>query len=237
MRVRRARSTKQWTSVRPRPRSAARGGDFHEEHAPRRAARPCVRLRPFPHVVRRVVRRRYGGAAPAGHARRLPRRDRCALVRRLGSGQPARPTGRPRAGRGAAAVARAFLEQLGPRLGIQDQASSVASVQPAPNGRDVVRFQQVLDGVPVLGGELVVNLDRNGDALSIGGEALPAAELSVVPGITPATARETALGAVASARAAPCPRCAPAAPRSGSSIRESLAARAPARRRSPGGST
>ena len=130
-----------------------------------------------------------------------------------------------------AAVARVFLEQLGSRFRIKDQASelSVASVQPAPNGRDVVRFQQVLDGVPVLGGELVVNLDRNGMRSPSAARRCPRPSCRSCRASPPP--RHVRRRSVRSRRRAPrlCPRCAPVAPRSGSSIRESWAGRGPAR--------
>jgi Zn-dependent metalloprotease len=96
-------------------------------------------------------------------------------------------------------VARAFLDELSPRFGIADQATElrVESVRPGPNDRDTVRFQQVDGGVPVLGGELVVSLDADGNALSVGGEALPDSDISLTPTVTQAAAQETALEQVA----------------------------------------
>ncbi len=104
-----------------------------------------------------------------------------------------------------AIVARAFLGSYGKAFGISDQARELqaTSTRKAPAGRSVVRFQQVDQGVPVLGGELVVNLDADKNLLSIGGEALPALDISVKPQVESAAARETALTAVAKARSMP----------------------------------
>jgi bacillolysin len=67
-------------------------------------------------------------------------------------------------------------------------------------GRSVLRFQQVYQGVRVLGGELAVNLDGSKNLLSIGGEALSSPDVSVAPRIESSVARDTALEAVAKAR-------------------------------------
>jgi Zn-dependent metalloprotease len=101
-------------------------------------------------------------------------------------------------------VARAFLARYGYALGISDQAREldVTSVR-QPAGRHVVRFQQVLSGVPVFAGELVVNLDDGGNMLSLGGEALPAPPPSVEPAVPPDLARELAVASAAAARGEP----------------------------------
>ena len=50
--------------------------------------------------------------------------------------------------------------------------------------------------MPVLGGELVVNLDADGDVLSAGGETLPAGHVATSPRVGSGTARDTAVAAV-----------------------------------------
>ena len=127
------------------------------------------------------------------------------LVRFMGS-NPGAPIRRP-AGVGpaasSAAIARAFLDRHGRAFGIEDQAGElrVTSTRSAPSGRSVVRFQQVHEGVPILGGELVVNLARDGDVLSASGEALPSPGISVEPRVTAAQARRAAIAVVAGKRA------------------------------------
>ncbi|MGH2653460.1 MAG: M4 family metallopeptidase [Actinomycetota bacterium] len=125
-------------------------------------------------------------------------------VRFMGSA-PGRPIARPTsvgASAPSTAIARAFLQRYGRAFGIRDQAKElrVMSTRPAPSGRSVVRFQQVHEGVPVLGGELVVNLDADGDVLSASGEALPGPGISVEPGVTASEARRAAIAAVAGKR-------------------------------------
>ena len=128
-----------------------------------------------------------GGAAAAGggqadQKRELGPRARVAIqqatgrVRFIGSA-PGRPIARPRGVRPSApprTIARAFLDRHGGAFGIRDQQRElrVTSSRRTPAGRSVVRFQQEHQGVPVLGGELVVNLDARGNVMSAGGEAL-----------------------------------------------------------------
>jgi bacillolysin len=108
----------------------------------------------------------------------------------------ARPVGVP-AGASAATVARAFLASYGDAFGIADQARELRVTA----SDDVsVRFQQLQRGVPVLGGELVVNLDSAGNVRSASGETLPATKLSTTPRIEDAAARSTALSAIAKYR-------------------------------------
>jgi bacillolysin len=159
----------------------------------------------------------------AGSTGRLPSRARVAVheetgrVRLIGSA-PGEPIARPAsvdAAAAPAAIARAFLERFGGEFGIEDQAEElrVTSAGTAPGDRSVVRFQQVHQGVPVLGGELVVNLDEVGNMLSASGEALPSLRMSVTPQVSPSEARDAAASAVARARAVPATGLDTSAPR------------------------
>ena len=76
----------------------------------------------------------------------------------------------------------------------------MTATQAGTAGRSAVRFQQLLDDVPVVGGEFVVNLDAARNVLSVSGEALPAAAVAATPRIGSAAAREAAIAAVAKAR-------------------------------------
>ncbi len=117
---------------------------------------------------------------------------------------PGRPISRPAGVPPSAppqSAARAFLDLYGDSFGVRDQARElkVEEVADAPRGRSSVRFQQRLDGVPVLGGELVVNLDRRGNVLSASGEVLPGRARSTEPSVSTADATGTALDAVSKA--------------------------------------
>ncbi len=108
-----------------------------------------------------------------------------------------RPIARPAGfGPGASpvAVARAFLAPHARLFGLSDQARDlrVARVQEAPAGRAVVRFQQTHGGVPVLAGDLVVNLDAQRNVLSVGGETSPALRLDAVAQVSAGHAVATA---------------------------------------------
>ena len=115
------------------------------------------------------------------------------------AGQPiARPGGLSRSA-SPSRVARAFFESHGDAFGIGDQARDlrVTGTEAGAAGRTAVRFQQLHDGVPVLGGELVVNLDAERKVLSASGESLPDADVTTSPQVGSAAARETAIASVA----------------------------------------
>ncbi len=97
------------------------------------------------------------------------------------------------------AKARGFLARYGQLFGIRDQARDlrVEQSRPAGQGRSIVRFQQVEQGVPVLAGELNVQLDASGNVISANGEASPDLAISVTPTVSPEQARRTARDLVA----------------------------------------
>ena len=77
----------------------------------------------------------------------------------------------------------------------------MTATQAGAAGRSAVRFQQLLDDVPVVGGEFVVNLDAARNVLSVSGEALPAAAaVAATPRIGSTAASAAAVAAVAKAR-------------------------------------
>jgi bacillolysin len=135
---------------------------------------------------------------------------RTGRIRYLGgtSGRPLmRPTALRRAartagfGRAAAGdalapgvAARAFLSRTAPLFGVVDPQRDlvVRRTERASSGGSVVRFQQTRRGVPVLGGEIVVRLDRRGAVLAALGEALPASDQVDTRGSVPPTAARRA---------------------------------------------
>src|SRR5688500_8447080 len=61
-------------------------------------------------------------------------------------------------------AARAFLDGTARLFGVQRVASlRTQRVSRTPDGRATVRFAQRHRGIPVIGGELIVHLDRSGD--------------------------------------------------------------------------
>ena len=95
--------------------------------------------------------------------------------------------------------ALALAEQFAPEFGLQDPAGNLSELakEQAQNGRLTVKYQQKYQGIPVMGGELIVNTNERGDLYSINGEVSPDLSLQTQPNIDPAQARETALQAVA----------------------------------------
>lgn len=99
-------------------------------------------------------------------------------------------------------VAAAFLDQYGQVFGIADAAGDLTVIREerALASGSAVRFQQHVDGVPVLGGELVVRMDDQHRVQSVFGEALPSTRVGTRPSITAAAAATTARGLVAKHR-------------------------------------
>ena len=130
-------------------------------------------------------------------------------VRFVGSapGDPiARPSGLS-ATDSPATVARAFLTRQADAFGLagRGQALRVTGTAGGARGRSAVRLQQLEDGVPVLGGEFVVNLDAQRNILSAAGEALPEA-VATTPAVTSTAARDTAIAAIAKEHGVAAPR-------------------------------
>ncbi|MCB9452716.1 MAG: M4 family metallopeptidase [Anaerolineaceae bacterium] len=96
-------------------------------------------------------------------------------------------------------AARNFLAYYGGLFGLRDanQELTVMRQGSADQGRSFVRFQQVYNGVPVIGGELIVQMDSHLSVLSANGEVLPDVRLSTTPTISADTARQTALESIA----------------------------------------
>lgn len=97
----------------------------------------------------------------------------------------------------AADPAMAALTIYGAEFGLQDPAQELQVVSSSNEYTTITQYQQTYQGVPVIGGELVVNTDPTGHLLSISGEVSPEPSLSVTPARTAEEARTTALEAVA----------------------------------------
>jgi Zn-dependent metalloprotease len=97
------------------------------------------------------------------------------------------------------AAARAFLNEYGGQFNLQDVSSELSVVREAAGekGASMVRFQQFQNGLPVLGGELIVNLDAAKNVLSVNGEIVPAGGYDPIPQVDSDAALATALEATA----------------------------------------
>ncbi|MBI4334072.1 MAG: M4 family metallopeptidase [Chloroflexi bacterium] len=93
-----------------------------------------------------------------------------------------------------------FLTTYGEIFGLTDPSRQLRTVRTteADRGRTFVRLQQVHSGVPVLGGELIVQSDEARNVVSVDGEVLPDIVLDVAPAIAAEAARQQALEMVAS---------------------------------------
>lgn len=101
-----------------------------------------------------------------------------------------------------------FLRQNAGLFGIADAETDLALAQrqAASRGRTILRYQQLYRGVPVLAGDLVVDVSRHLDIVSANGEASPDLAVDIHATVTAAAARSAALSAVAKADARPASR-------------------------------
>ncbi len=103
--------------------------------------------------------------------------------------------------------ALAHLDRVGALFGLKDVSLELRllpqALAPDATGDRIVKFQQVRDGLPVLGGELVVVLDSAGALRSVLGETLPgSAGKAPVTAVTAERAAATAVAVTARAHPA-----------------------------------
>jgi len=95
--------------------------------------------------------------------------------------------------------ARQFLSDYGSYLGIKNENSELSLIysKNLNDGRSVVRMQQEYDGVPVFGGEMIVQMNSEKSIISVGSKIMP--DLNVDTGYTidADEASEKSLNAVA----------------------------------------
>jgi Zn-dependent metalloprotease len=95
-------------------------------------------------------------------------------------------------------AARNFLEGYGELFGIRDHSEelTVKRVIEAERGRSFVKFRQVYNGIPVIAGELVVQMDSKKNIKSVNGEISPDPQLDTIPAVDSINAEEKALDLV-----------------------------------------
>jgi bacillolysin len=98
----------------------------------------------------------------------------------------------------AVAAASAFLDRNARIFGV-GSASDLRPIQrqAASGGRTILRYQQTYRDVPVLAGDLVVDVSRGNDIISVNGEAAAGLSLGVDPAVSAPQALRTAIAAVA----------------------------------------
>jgi Zn-dependent metalloprotease len=91
-------------------------------------------------------------------------------------------------------TARAFLREYGAGFGITDadKELSVMRTKSTVNQGSAVRFQQMYQNLPVIGGEFIVHQDAKRAVTCVIGEAMPELNLDTVPTISPREAEEKA---------------------------------------------
>jgi Zn-dependent metalloprotease len=97
------------------------------------------------------------------------------------------------------AAARAHLSKYCALFGLRDQAQQLRAeeAEETTQGRSVVHFQQLHSGVPVLGGELNVQLTDVNELLVANGEVLSGTSVDTDLRVSAAEAREIALSKIA----------------------------------------
>ncbi|HEY9706657.1 MAG TPA: choice-of-anchor Q domain-containing protein, partial [Oculatellaceae cyanobacterium] len=95
--------------------------------------------------------------------------------------------------------AMALAKKFGPEFGLKDPEKNLSQLgkEQGENGRLTVKYQQEYQGVPVIGGELIVNTNENGDLYSMNGEVSPELSLDTQPIIDADQAQQTALQSLA----------------------------------------
>jgi len=93
----------------------------------------------------------------------------------------------------AESAARTFLAAYGSLFGIREQEQELTVKKVRERS---VKFRQVYNGIPVIAGELVVNLDLKRNVRSINGEISPDINLSTTPALSAKEAKGKALAVV-----------------------------------------
>ena len=105
-------------------------------------------------------------------------------------------------GRGFLAQDRALAaaNQYGNSFGLKNASSELRFLREniSDGGRASVRYQQMFRGIPVIAGEMMINLNARGGMLSINGELSPDLSLSIIPQISAGAAKDEAISAVSS---------------------------------------
>ena len=92
-----------------------------------------------------------------------------------------------------------LAKRFGPEFGLKNPERELSELKTAraEDGRITTRYQQNHEGIPVMGGELIVNTNDSGDLYSMNGEVSSSLSLSTQPAIDAEQAKEIALRSVA----------------------------------------
>ena len=89
----------------------------------------------------------------------------------------------------------ALAKRFAPEFGIKNPERDLAEIKKdkSNDGRVTVHYQQKYQGIPVIGGELIVNTNENGDLYSMNGEVSQVLALLTEPRVGPAPATRIVL--------------------------------------------
>ncbi|MCU1391474.1 MAG: peptidase thermolysin, partial [Ilumatobacteraceae bacterium] len=94
----------------------------------------------------------------------------------------------------ASDAARQFVDDYGQMFGVDDASTDLTQLTVFDGqGGDAVRFQQRYEGLPVLAGQVAVQVDDEGAVLSATGEASPQLDIPIGSSVTADSAAATAL--------------------------------------------
>ncbi len=139
--------------------------------------------------------------AMSGGQARVDLNQDTGLVRFIGADlDHAVPAQNSLSARGSAAdAAMEFAREYAGLFGVSspDATLQVEKAETSAEGQTFVRYQQTYQGIPVLGGELIVQLDAAQRLLSMSGEALDNIQVATTPAVEAAAAQQTALALTA----------------------------------------
>src|SRR5690349_4829961 len=110
--------------------------------------------------------------------------------------------------------ALSLVRRYGPEFGLNDPMQELVETQARTleDGKRNVRYQQVYQGIPVLGGELIVHTNAEGDLYSINGEVAGDLTLGTEPTVSASEAARSGLSLIAKGYARPASDFAVSAP-------------------------
>lgn len=96
------------------------------------------------------------------------------------------------------AAGRSYLSTCGSLFGLKDPGEELVTRKQGvtEDGRNVLLFQQTHKGIPVLAGELKLQLTANNEIILVNGEISPDLTLDVIPTLSTGDAQQAALAAV-----------------------------------------
>ncbi|MCW2587099.1 MAG: putative thermolysin family peptidase, partial [Frankiales bacterium] len=134
--------------------------------------------------------------ARAGHAATFGRQGRTGQLSFVGT-RPGRPAQRPadiRSTDAPAVAAHRWMTRYGGLFGVADPTRNLHVLRQSKAGPStIVAFQQTVQGLPVVGGQLVVTVDGANNLVSVNGEALPVVSVPTEKRLSAATAARLAV--------------------------------------------